>query len=268
VYVGGGRGCRAAATNSPPSPFSVVRHFFGYAAQGYTGPLSVKQQIRLVQGRHVHLNMIRVGGENFTAANDQAIDQALETMRGIYATVGLGVGRVLRFSIPEADANESFVFQSIMIHDIVAELLTNSWTVHNNGMDIFLVLQFDPILGGVIGRSAVGGPCDKDDTCVMTGGVVSLEGGALTTAWVLAHEAGHYLGLPHVMNLSAEAVDIDQNGVIDPLIPASAVGNLMFPVFQGVDIDLNGVLDTIVSSALTTGQGAQMMIHCFSRPGC
>jgi hypothetical protein len=241
----------------PPSPFSVVRHLFGYTAQGYTGPLSVKQQISLVQGRHVHLNMIRVGVESFTTANDQAIDQALEITRAIYATVGVGVGRVLRFSIPEVDANESFVFQSIMILDGMAAFLTNSWTVHNNGMDIFLVLQFDPIIGGgTIGRSEVGGPCDKDDTCVMTGSIVSLEMGAATTGLVLAHEAGHYLGLSHINNLTAQSVDLDQNGVIDPTIPASVIANLMFPVA------------TSASTTLTMGQGGLMMMHCFSRPGC
>lgn len=239
----------------PPVPFSVVRHLFGYQARGYVGPLSVKTQLDLVGGRHFHLNLIRVGLESFTPANNQAIDAALESLRTIYANAGFGIGRVLRFEIAEEQANDSGVVQGILVFDSLADDLTNAWTVHNNGLDVFLVLVFDPAPNTqVIGRSAVGGPCDKDDSCVMTGCVVSLE--TASTGQVLAHEAGHYLGLSHINNLTAAIVDLDNDGNVDPTIPASVVANLMFPVMTPTSLVLNNF-----QRAIMTG-------HCFAREGC
>lgn len=248
-------GADAGFVPKPPSPFSVVRNFFGYRVNGHTGSLSVKQQIELVRGRHIHLNVITVGDENFGTGHRQIIDQAIENMRGIYAAVGVGIGRVLAFSIPEADANESLIFKSIMVFDSLAESLTNDWTVHNNALDIFVVLQFDLVPGGVIGRSPVGGGCDKDDSCEMTGCVVSLETGGLT-GQLLGHEVGHYLGLPHINGLSAQAVDMDNNGVIDPWVTTAQRANLMFPVNTGT------------SNTLTAAQVASIFMHCFWREGC
>jgi hypothetical protein len=67
----------------------------------------------------------------------------------------------------------------------------------------------------------------------MDGSVVAIEGSSNTTGFVLAHEAGHYLGLSHT----------------------TSSGNLMFGTVP------NG-------GNLTSSQGSNMRDHCFTKPGC
>lgn len=62
----------------------------------------------------------------------------------------------------------------------------------------------------------------------MDGSVVAIEGSANTTGFVLAHEAGHYLGLSHVN---------DSTNLMNPSVP-------------------NG-------GSLTSSQGSNMRDHCF-----
>src|SRR5688572_13937761 len=137
--------------------------------------------------------------------------------------VNLGVGRVRRYFITDADANNHENIGS----DGEAEDLTNEWTVDNRALDIFFVLTYS---GDAIGLSRVDGPCDKDAKG-MDGSVVAIET-ALTGA-VLAHEAGHYLGLDH---------SDDDNNLMFRSVPNG--GNL------------------------TNNQGADMRDHCFVRSPC
>lgn len=204
--------------------FSVLRDYFGYVS--VPGTLSTRTQIRRLKQKHVHMNLIRVGVESFTAADEQEIDAAVQFTRDAYATVKLGVGRVRRFFITTAEANG----RDNIAGDGEAEALTDEWTVDNNSMDIFFVLSYS---GTTIGLSAVDGSCDKDAKG-MDGSVVAIEGSANTTGFVLAHEAGHYLGLSHT---------------------PSASGNLMFPSVP------NG-------GNLTSSQGSNMRDHCFVWPAC
>lgn len=172
------------------SNFAIVRDFFGYTAAPQD--LSVLTQVRRLQGRHVHMNLIRVGIESFTAADELEIDGAVQFTRDTYATVSLGVGRVTRWFITTADANG----RDNIGGDGEAEDLTNEWTVDNHALDVFFVLTY---AGSTIGLSRVDGPCDKDAKG-MDGSVVAIEGSANTTGFVLAHEVGHYLGLSHTTN--------------------------------------------------------------------
>ena len=84
---------------------SVLGHFFGFFRRrvpadptGVTAQVSLLGQVRGVQGRHVHLNVIAVGFDTLSAADfDDAmekIDYATFRTRNIYGPVSLGVGRV------------------------------------------------------------------------------------------------------------------------------------------------------------------------------
>jgi hypothetical protein len=129
--------------------FSLVSDFFGYLAPPQD--LSVLTQIDRLQGRHVHINLIRVGIEAFTPDDEAALDVAVQQTRDIYAQVSLGVGRVLRFSITTADANG----RDHIDRDAEAEALTNEWTVPNDAIDVFLVKKLRPRDRAGAGRGAL-----------------------------------------------------------------------------------------------------------------
>ena len=204
--------------------FRVSRDFLGYM-MGPPASISLLTQVRRLQGRHVHMNFIRVGSDQMTNNDLREIDQALNFTRNNYAQVNLGIGRVKHYVVSTAAAGGAENINS----DNEAEELTNSWTVPNHALDIFFVLTYS---GSTIGLSRVDGPCNKDAKG-MDGSVVAIEGSANTTGFVLAHEAGHYLGLNHSSNS----------------------GNLMFGTVP------NG-------GNISSGQGSNMRNHCFVNSGC
>ena len=212
---------------------SIIRDFYGYTRA--PRPLSLLRQVRLLQGRHIHLNLILVGIESFTAANKQEIDAAVQFMRDTYATVGIGIGRVERFKITTAQANG---LENIDSED-EADALTDEWSVPNDALDSFFVLTYADF---PTGSSPLEGPCDKggkeDD-----GLVVAIEGLGNETGYVLAHEVGHYLGLDQ---------DFDDSHSPDP-------NNLMFSVVPSPVPDVG---------QLTGGQGGVMKLHCSMRAPC
>ena len=204
--------------------FSVSRDFFGFILPP-AADVSVATQIQRLKGRHVHMNFIRVGADQFTNNDLREMDSALQATRNLYAPASLGVGRIEHWVISTADADGAENIGS----DSEAEDLTNDWTVPNSALDIFFVLTYAT---STIGLSRVDGPCNKDAKG-MDGSVVAIEGDVNTTGFVLAHEAGHYLGLSH----------------------SSSSGNLMFKNVP------NG-------GAITSSQGADMRDHCFTKSGC
>ena len=149
--------------------FSVARDFLGFI-RGAPSDVSVLTQVRRLQGRHVHMNFIRVGSDQFTDSDFSEMDAALQFTRDNYAQVSLGVGRIEHFVISTADADGA----DNINNDDEAEELTNDWTVPNSALDIFWVLTYS---GSTIGLSRVDGPCDKDAKG-MDGSVVAIEGTA------------------------------------------------------------------------------------------
>jgi len=138
----------------------------------------------------ISINIIRVGSERFTAADETEISAAVNVLRTTYATVGITLRRVENWIIPLARANG----REIIDNDSEASTLTDEWTVPNHDVDVFFVKLY---VGSTAGLSPVNGPCNKDAKG-MDGSVVEVLSGL--TGTILAHEVGHYLGLSHVAN--------------------------------------------------------------------
>jgi hypothetical protein len=229
-----------------PRRFSIVKDFFGYGFRGQIGPISLLEQVHAIQGKHFHLNVIRVGVENFTKAHEREIDEAVRRTRQIFAqpTVRLGVARVKRFYISEEQANEELnIYGSTFSPtDDNAKEITDEFSADGYAVDVFVMLLWDLFDGGTLGRSDTDGSCDKDYNLFhMSGCVVSIETAPARTARTLAHELGHYLGLSH------------EDG-------EDAPNNLMTPGGEAAD--------EAQSVELTAEQGEDVRDHCFVLGPC
>jgi hypothetical protein len=166
---------------------SIIQDFYGYIT-GAPKTLSLLTQIRLLQGKHIHLNLIRTARQ-FQPPVLKQIDAALQFMRDTYATVNLGVGRIERFFVNQGG------YEIIVDNDVAIDLL-NSWSAPGDGIDVFLVLL---IVGPAIGESPVDGSCDKDSKT--SGSIIGVIDSGDILGTTLAHEIGHYLGLDHENDL-------------------------------------------------------------------
>jgi hypothetical protein len=135
------------------------------------------------------INIIKVGSEDFTPADNQKVLDSLRITREIYEQVDFTLGAVDFWIIRNADAGNYRVINS----ESEAEDLTQDWTVRNDKLDVFVVRA----MIGADGWSAINGPCDKNAKG-FNGAVVSLNGSTANAGNTFAHEMGHYLGLEHV----------------------------------------------------------------------
>ena len=223
--------------------FSVVRNFFGHregqprtSSAGSGRQISLLDQIKGLQGHHIHLDIILVGSDQFLTGHKQDIDYAVFKTREIFAQVHLGVGRIAHHHITTAEADGLEHIEKKKHYKKLGRKYRGS---NDDAIDVFVVLDFDYEMDGEAkaGIAPIGIPDNKDiyhfDGVVMgirsSGGVNQ---GAVKLGMLLAHELGHCLSLRHV----------------------DYPTNLMFPSSAG--------------SGLSADQGADMRSHDYVQPGC
>lgn len=225
---------------APSGNISLLRNYFGFLRRRVpatqcsadTGQVSLLTQTQRLRGKHIHLNIIRVGIDNFTATEIDKIDYSIYRAHKILNTRSLGVGRVKFYDVTAAQSGGKADIGS----DDEAEDLTQDWSVDNNGLDVFMV---DNISADFVGLSPVPGPCNKDAKGMngVLGGEVNRSFAGVARTFV--HEIGHYLGLSH------------KNNSPDNIMCQTSKAN-----------------STCNSVLLTSSQGNAIRGHCSVRNGC
>ena len=237
---------------------SVTRDIFGYVfrdgsnrifgalAAGDVLPISGSQtrrsllsQLRLAKGQAIHLSIFLVDHENdfsgsVTMAQVMRVQFAIQVAREIYAQANLGIRKIFWRRIGTAESGN---YATITDRPEAVDL-TDDFSGPNDGLDVFFVQN---ILNAG-GWCNTGGPCDKNAKDEMTGVVIELSNSSLFTGILLAHEAGHYLGLgtgPNANNM----MGVDSNN-------------------DGID-ELSGT-----STNITNGQASTMRSHCLVKSAC
>ena len=180
----------------------------------YNGKEDMTIEIEMVaaDGRHVAgtitcrvmlaygVNIIKVG--DFTAQEGVDLYSAVDITRQIYERRSITFRSVLRKIIHDADAGSYRIINS----EAECYDLFRNWSVPNDYIDVYVCQDFlwggtlDGFSGGIPGPAAKGG--DRDGVAVdKTGftdgsGVKRLKISYL--GMLIAHEVGHYLGLPHL----------------------------------------------------------------------
>jgi hypothetical protein len=220
----------------------VVRHFFGLRFVPVGKELSLSQQIERLHQPHFHFNVILVGADAFSTSEIKDVNRAVFDTREIYSKAGVSVGRVKWFAIPVSSA----AGHEDIASDDEAVALTNSWSVHNNGLDVFVIRNGWSEDGAErAGLSDHLASCDKDADDSMSGSVVSV--GGMLTGSTMAHEMGHDFGLDHIVELDPDELDEATE---------EQIRNLMFPFA----ITTTGELDF--------WQVVVILQHCLIRPPC
>jgi hypothetical protein len=185
--------------NAEP-PFSVLRDLLGYRrarvpsrVDGTRASVSLLSWAKLDAHKSFNVNVIAVGIESFTEALWTEVDQAIHRLREIYGGEGIGVKYVQHWFITTAEADGLDVMTA---EDEVNDLL-DGWAVDNQAIDLYFPASW-MITTGLLGRSAVDGPCPGEkDSKGKKGSCVGLTG-VQTSSRTCAHEIGHYLSLTRI----------------------------------------------------------------------
>jgi hypothetical protein len=236
----------AASCLDRTAPLSVRRHVFGYIHGPIDRTLSLRSHLELIRGTAFNLSIFLVGHDPgysgwFTQDEARQVQHAIDVMRELYAQVGLGVRMLYWRYIPTDQAcvfvpEDSYCFWDVDRSE--ATLLTEKFSGPNDGIDVFFV----KLVTDAGGWSKTDGSCDKDLQDERTGAVLELKNSDWFTGVLLAHEVGHYLGLPH----------------------SGDITNVM-----GDDSDGDGIGSINSGSInLTSSQGDTMKSHCSVQPPC
>ncbi|UBV20989.1 hypothetical protein H8Z59_27980 [Mycolicibacterium fortuitum] len=175
------------------------------------------------------LNVIVVGNDKFTPVELQRVNDSVAVATAIFAPLGPVVGTVAWYVVNSADSKGLHIIRSIADAQSLADL----WEVHNEAIDLFVVIH-NPIADG---WSPLKGKCPKGRGKNMRSPVVSLNGDTLNSGNTFAHEIGHYLGLPHAEDDSS-------------LVGAGFVANNFMRKKSGSNTEV------------TQAQSARMRQHC------
>jgi len=179
---------------------------------------------------HFDVNVIVVGADKFTPAQQQQVNDSIQVMVSIYAPLGPTVGTVSRFSISTANSRGLHVIVDVADAEKLADLFS---VKTNEAIDLFVVAHL--VLAD--GWSPRPGKCPKLIRKNLRSPVVSLNGTAANSGNSFAHEIGHFLGLPH-----AE----EDSSLVGPSLVAS---NFMRS-------------DSGTNTSMTQAQSERMRSHC------
>lgn len=239
---------------------SLLFHYFGFARgrvpadpdTTVVARVSVLEQAALVDGKHFHLNVIRVGFDTLSPTDQEdgveKLDYAVFRARTIYRSRGLGIARVQHFLINATDANGRDDIGS----ESEADALSDEFSAPGDGIDAFVVRN---ISADFVGISPIKGSCDKgDDDDGLVAGEIGR--GSEFFARSFAHEVGHYLGLKHNHNdSSCPTTDAAQRNLM--------AQTKCVPLVAGTT-----TADVRNALRLTDSQGSTIRDHCSVTEGC
>lgn len=199
-----------------------------------------------------------------TAPSHQSLQQAIELMRTSYGDVGVVLGDIKYVDIADQSLQTIVLTSEICEGGDLDKLLRKSADVSENNLNLFFVERFQCIVfGGLDIGQAVGGisggipgmPLSKgtihSGVAVATGILVQ---DPQTSAVVMAHETGHFLGLYHTQenNLFGGGPSI-YDIIEDTPNDSGAQDNLMY-------------FSAGTSTKLTPGQGFVMHNNPWVKP--